>query len=287
MLKGGGLLAGCGFRVVNLPFAARMMKRACTATWAAYPRPCFLELEERRSLTFGGKPSTCAWAWSTRDPHVIRELSCSSTCHWRCLCVSRRQLFTEVYLVTNADKWVAAIAQIGWCLETLPSFCFSFHSCSLTRYKHYERWATASDFPVENIINDGSTTLEDRLGAVADLELVVRSRKLQDDIMVVWSLCPWLMDWTTLNNPKPAIQRFFSVWADCWRHAVCRPKLWHCSSYSLLQVKGESFIVQVDAIYLVWTDTKPCFHDRLHIKDSHSDASCWSSVWLSSNCGRC
>lgn len=80
---------------------------------------------------------------------------------------------------------MAAIARIGWCLETLPSFCFSFHSCSLTRYKHYERWATASDFPVENIINDGSTTLEDRLGAVADLELVVRSRKLQDDIMVV------------------------------------------------------------------------------------------------------
>uniref|UniRef100_A0AAQ5Z4F4 Glucuronokinase with uridyl pyrophosphorylase n=1 Tax=Amphiprion ocellaris TaxID=80972 RepID=A0AAQ5Z4F4_AMPOC len=67
-----------------------------------------------------------------------------------------RQLFTEVYLVTNADK-----------------------------YKHYERWATANDFPVENVINDGSTTLEDRLGAVADLELVIRSRKLQDDIMVI------------------------------------------------------------------------------------------------------
>ncbi|XP_033833473.1 glucuronokinase with putative uridyl pyrophosphorylase [Periophthalmus magnuspinnatus] len=70
--------------------------------------------------------------------------------------VNMRQLFTEVYLVTNADK-----------------------------YKHYERWATANDFPVENIINDGSTTLEDRLGAVADLELAIRSRKLQDDIMVI------------------------------------------------------------------------------------------------------
>ncbi|XP_008306970.1 glucuronokinase with putative uridyl pyrophosphorylase [Cynoglossus semilaevis] len=70
--------------------------------------------------------------------------------------VNMRQLFTEVYLVTNADK-----------------------------YKHYERWATANDFPVENVVNDGSTTLENRLGAVADLELVIRSRKLEDDIMVI------------------------------------------------------------------------------------------------------
>ncbi|XP_024300628.1 glucuronokinase with putative uridyl pyrophosphorylase isoform X1 [Oncorhynchus tshawytscha] len=69
--------------------------------------------------------------------------------------VNTRQLFSEVYLVTNADK-----------------------------YKHYERWATANDFPVENVVNDGSTTLEGRLGAVADLELAIRSRKLQDDIMV-------------------------------------------------------------------------------------------------------
>uniref|UniRef100_A0A1A8C3B8 Zgc:172049 n=1 Tax=Nothobranchius kadleci TaxID=1051664 RepID=A0A1A8C3B8_NOTKA len=70
--------------------------------------------------------------------------------------VNMRQLFTEVYLVTNADK-----------------------------YKHYERWATANDFPVENIVNDGSTTLEDQMGAVADLELVIRSQKLQDDIVVI------------------------------------------------------------------------------------------------------
>lgn len=62
-------------------------------------------------------------------------------------------------------------------------------SSPLTRYKHYERWATANDFPVENVVNDGSTTLDDRLGAVADLELVIRSRKLQDDIMVVRGLC--------------------------------------------------------------------------------------------------
>ncbi|XP_038634611.1 glucuronokinase with putative uridyl pyrophosphorylase [Scyliorhinus canicula] len=70
--------------------------------------------------------------------------------------VNMRQLFNEVYLVTNADK-----------------------------YKYYERWATANDFPVENIINDGSTTNKTQLGAAADLELVVRSKRFNDDVMVV------------------------------------------------------------------------------------------------------
>lgn len=67
-------------------------------------------------------------------------------------------------------------------LLLLCSFLFPF---PLSRYKHYERWATANDFPVENVVNDGSTRLEDRLGAVADLELVIRSRALRDDVMVV------------------------------------------------------------------------------------------------------
>uniref|UniRef100_A0A8C1T4W4 Uncharacterized protein n=1 Tax=Cyprinus carpio TaxID=7962 RepID=A0A8C1T4W4_CYPCA len=63
-------------------------------------------------------------------------------------------LLSKVYPVTNADK-----------------------------YNHYERWATANDFPVENVVNDGSsTTLDDRLGAVADLELAIQSRQLQDGL---------------------------------------------------------------------------------------------------------
>ena len=58
-------------------------------------------------------------------------------------------MFAKVYLVTNADK-----------------------------YKHYERWATASDFPTDNIINDGSTSDADSLGSVADLALCLRAKKL-------------------------------------------------------------------------------------------------------------
>lgn len=71
--------------------------------------------------------------------------------------MNKRQQFKEVYLVTNANK-----------------------------YKYYERWATANDFPVENIVNDGTTTAANRMGSVADLDLVLRTKAIQDaDIMVV------------------------------------------------------------------------------------------------------
>ena len=73
---------------------------------------------------------------------------------WRLVKV--RHLFSDVFLVTNADK-----------------------------YKHYERWATANDFPVENIINDGSTTLDTSLGAVADFELALRHKNVKDSVVVV------------------------------------------------------------------------------------------------------
>ena len=73
---------------------------------------------------------------------------------WRLVKV--RHLFSDVFLVTNADK-----------------------------YKHYERWATANDFPVENIINDGSTTHDNSLGAVADFELALRNKNVKDPVMVV------------------------------------------------------------------------------------------------------
>jgi len=49
------------------------------------------------------------------------------------------------------------------------------------------RWATANDFPVENIINDGTTSAASRMGSVADLDLVLRSKPsiAESDVMVV------------------------------------------------------------------------------------------------------
>ncbi|CAD5123705.1 DgyrCDS12026 [Dimorphilus gyrociliatus] len=71
--------------------------------------------------------------------------------------VRSRQLFSDVLLVTNAAK-----------------------------YKHYERWATASEFPIHNIINDGTTTESSRLGACLDLQLALAVNKKQfDSILVV------------------------------------------------------------------------------------------------------
>lgn len=66
-------------------------------------------------------------------------------------------MFADVYLVSNADK-----------------------------YKHFERWATASDFPLENLINDGSTFPTNSLGSLADFELVLRVKNLwEHDVVVV------------------------------------------------------------------------------------------------------
>jgi glucuronokinase len=73
--------------------------------------------------------------------------------------IKNRQLFSQVYLVCNADK-----------------------------FKHFERWASSSEFLVENIINDGTTSYESRLGAVTDFDLVLRIKADQcqgQDIMVV------------------------------------------------------------------------------------------------------
>ncbi|EGD74001.1 hypothetical protein PTSG_05698 [Salpingoeca rosetta] len=63
---------------------------------------------------------------------------------------------SDVYLVTNAEK-----------------------------YKHYERWATANGFPRQNIINDGTTSSTGGIGAIADLDLAIRSRSIDDDLLVV------------------------------------------------------------------------------------------------------
>eukprot|EP00043_Microstomoeca_roanoka_P008807 m.84615 g.84615 ORF g.84615 m.84615 type:complete len:617 (-) comp14393_c7_seq2:1547-3397(-) len=75
---------------------------------------------------------------------------------WWAALGSTRNTIASVHLVTNAEK-----------------------------YKHYERWATANGFPRQNIINDGTTSGTGGIGAIADLDLAIRSRTIDDDLLVV------------------------------------------------------------------------------------------------------
>lgn len=73
--------------------------------------------------------------------------------------IKNRQLFNHVFLVCNADK-----------------------------FKYFQRWASSAEFPLENIINDGTTSHETRLGATANLDLALRIKAdmIDDqDVMVV------------------------------------------------------------------------------------------------------
>ena len=59
---------------------------------------------------------------------------------------------------------------------------------ALVRYKHFERWAMGADFPLANIINNGSSLPATQRGALSDLQLVLDTKRLAggpDDVMVV------------------------------------------------------------------------------------------------------
>ena len=65
------------------------------------------------------------------------------------------------------DVWIEALRK-----------CVNMNDCILVTngatYKHFERWATACDFPMDAIINDGSTSKLTGLGPAASLALLTR-----------------------------------------------------------------------------------------------------------------
>ena len=66
------------------------------------------------------------------------------------------QEFKEVFIVSNANK-----------------------------FKYFDRWATAHDFPIANLINDGTTTVEGRMGGLAAVELALRIKQIDADCAVI------------------------------------------------------------------------------------------------------
>lgn len=52
----------------------------------------------------------------------------------------------------------------------------SSHSPS---YNQFEKWCEKNSFPLENVINDQSMTNDTRLGAIADINLALKSKKEQ------------------------------------------------------------------------------------------------------------
>ncbi len=50
-------------------------------------------------------------------------------------------------------------------------------------HDQFKRWS--ADYPTVHLVNDGSTCNDDRLGAVACIELVIRECGIDDDLIVV------------------------------------------------------------------------------------------------------
>jgi len=52
-------------------------------------------------------------------------------------------------------------------------------------YSMFKEWATSIGFPIQNLLNDGSTSNDKRLGAVADVGFVIQKKKLKNHLLVI------------------------------------------------------------------------------------------------------
>jgi len=52
-------------------------------------------------------------------------------------------------------------------------------------YSQFKAWAENTGFPLDNIVNDGSKKNEERLGAVKDIELVIKEKNINTDVLVI------------------------------------------------------------------------------------------------------
>lgn len=57
--------------------------------------------------------------------------------------------------------------------------CVRSPSSYFPSYNQFEKWCEKNSFPLENVVNDQSMTNDTRLGAIADINLVLKSKKEQ------------------------------------------------------------------------------------------------------------
>lgn len=51
---------------------------------------------------------------------------------------------------------------------------------------HFEEWAEAADYSKQlTIVNDGTTTNDNRLGAIGDIQFVIEEQDVQDDLLIL------------------------------------------------------------------------------------------------------
>jgi len=73
---------------------------------------------------------------------------------------------------------------------------------------HFQTWASEAEYDVSiEVINDGTLTNADRLGAIGDIDLVLKSAGIKDDVLVVGGdniLEASLSDFVEFAKSKPA-----------------------------------------------------------------------------------
>lgn len=52
-------------------------------------------------------------------------------------------------------------------------------------FRQFKEWARREGFPEENLVNDGTERNEERKGAIGDIALVVKEKKIDDDVLIV------------------------------------------------------------------------------------------------------
>lgn len=75
------------------------------------------------------------------------------------------------------DYWMEAFERSG----VAPVYVV----CNTRHEEHFKRWAEGRAFPLDHIINDGSTCNEERKGAIGALHLAMKMKDLSGDLLAV------------------------------------------------------------------------------------------------------